>query len=145
MVNNDAALAGANRPNSFDLDDDRRAILDQADRFARNELYPLAERMDAEEWWPDDAFPKIGDNGFFGITVPEEYGGAGLDLTAAGLVLQGFSRWNHAMALAWVVFAGWAAWVDFDTGSWAHSGLIVTSVYLTLAGAAQQIMFGRDG
>jgi len=30
------------------------------------------------------------------------YGGAGLDLVAAGLVLQGFSRWNHAMALSWV-------------------------------------------
>jgi isovaleryl-CoA dehydrogenase len=58
--------------------------------------------MDNEEWWPEDAFPKIGDNGLFGITIPEEYGGAGLDLVAAGLVLQGFSRWNHAMALAWV-------------------------------------------
>jgi isovaleryl-CoA dehydrogenase len=58
--------------------------------------------MDAEEWWPDEAFPKIGDNGLFGVTIPQEYGGAGLDLLAAGLVLQGFGRWNHAMALAWV-------------------------------------------
>ena len=47
--------------------------------------------------------------------------------------------------LAWVIFAGWAAWVNFDPGSWAHYGLIVTSVYLTLAGAAQQIMYGREG
>jgi len=93
---------GSNRPQAFDLDEDQRAILDQADRFARNELYDLAPRMDAEEWWPEDAFPKIGDNGLFGITVPEQYGGAGLDLVAAGLVLQGFGRWNHAMALAWV-------------------------------------------
>jgi isovaleryl-CoA dehydrogenase len=66
------------------------------------ELYGLSERMDAEEWWPEDAFPKIGDNGLFGVTIPEEYGGAGLDLLAAGLVLQGFGRWNHAMALAGV-------------------------------------------
>ena len=58
--------------------------------------------MDADEWWPEDAFPKIGQNGLFGVTIPEEYGGAGLDLVSAGLVLQGFSRWNHAMALAWV-------------------------------------------
>ncbi len=58
--------------------------------------------MDHEEWWPQDAFPRIGDNGFFGATIPEDYGGAGLDLLAAGLVLQGFARWNHAMALSWV-------------------------------------------
>jgi isovaleryl-CoA dehydrogenase len=87
---------------AFDLNEEQNAILDQADRFARNELYPLSERMDLEEWWPDEAFPKIGDNGLFGVTISEEYGGAGLDLMAAGLVLQGFSRWNHAMALAWV-------------------------------------------
>jgi isovaleryl-CoA dehydrogenase len=96
-------IAGSNEKNAaFDLDPEHEMILDNADRFARNELYPLAERMDNEEWWPDEAFPKIGDNGLFGITIPEEYGGTGLDLFAAGLVLQGFARWNHAMALAWV-------------------------------------------
>ena len=91
---------GDNRLSSFDLDEDQAAILDQADRFARNELYGLSDRMDAEEWWPTDAFPKIGESGFLGITVPEQYGGVGLDLVSAGLVLQGFARWNHAMALA---------------------------------------------
>lgn len=91
-----------NQISAFDLDADQRLILDQADRFARKELYPLSEQMDAEEWWPEDTFPKIGDSGPFEVTIPEEYGGAGLDLLAAGLVLQGFGRWNHAMALAWV-------------------------------------------
>jgi len=87
---------------AFGLNEEQQAILDQADRFARNELYPLAQRMDDEEWWPQDAFPKMGENGFFGATISEEYGGAGMDLLAAGLVLQGFARWNHAMALSWV-------------------------------------------
>ena len=96
-------FTGLNEKRSlFDLDADQQMILDNADRFARNELYALSEKMDNEEWWPEDAFPKIGDNGLFGITVPEEFGGAGLDLVAAGLVLQGLARWNHAMALAWV-------------------------------------------
>ncbi|MBX3573830.1 MAG: acyl-CoA dehydrogenase family protein [Mesorhizobium sp.] len=96
-------FTGLNEKRSlFDLDADQQMILDNADRFARNELYSLSERMDNEEWWPEEAFPKIGDNGLFGITVPEEFGGAGLDLVAAGLVLQGLARWNHAMALAWV-------------------------------------------
>ena len=102
MDSDGAGLIGDNRPLAFDLDGDQRTILDQADRFARNELYTLSERMDAEEWWPEEAFPKIGDNGLFGVTIPEEYGGAGLDLMASGLVLQGMGRWNHALALAWV-------------------------------------------
>jgi isovaleryl-CoA dehydrogenase len=84
------------------LSPDEIEILGNADRFAQAELYPLASRMDDEEWWPEDIFPKIGATGYFGITAPERYGGSGLDLMTAGLVLQAFSRWNHALGLAWV-------------------------------------------
>ncbi|WP_295313196.1 CDP-alcohol phosphatidyltransferase family protein [Roseobacter sp.] len=52
-------------------------------------------------------------------------------------------RWRAItlpMALAWTFFAGWAAWVDFHPESWAHWGLITTSVYLVFAGVAQQII-----
>jgi isovaleryl-CoA dehydrogenase len=34
------------------LSDDEAEVLAQADRFARAELHPLAQRMDDEEWWP---------------------------------------------------------------------------------------------
>ncbi len=57
-------------------------------------------------------------------------------------------RWRMVtlpMAAAWTVFAGWAAWVEFDPASWAHYGLMITSVYLLVAGAAQQIMYGKNG
>ena len=81
---------------------DEAEILYQADRFAGKELYPLAQKMDDEEWWPDEAFPKIGETGFFGITAPESLGGSNMDIMTSGLVLQAFSRWNHALALAWV-------------------------------------------
>jgi len=84
------------------LSEDEQAILDQADRFAREQLYPLSERMDREEWWPTEAFGRIGATGYFGIPVPDTYGGAGMDLFTSGLVLQAFSRWNHALALSWV-------------------------------------------
>lgn len=97
----------------FDLDEERRAILDSADEFARNELYPLATRMDDEEWWPDEAFPKIGKMGFFGVTVPAAYGGAGSDLFSSGLILQAISRWNHALGLSWV----------------AHENLCLNNIY----------------
>ncbi|KFE35786.1 CDP-alcohol phosphatidyltransferase family protein [Thioclava atlantica] len=52
-------------------------------------------------------------------------------------------RWRAIslpMALAWTFFAGWAAWVDFDPASWAHWGLVVTSVYLLLVGITQQFI-----
>lgn len=52
-------------------------------------------------------------------------------------------RWRMVslpMALAWTGFAGWAAWVDFHPESWAHWGLVVTSVYLLVAGVAQQLL-----
>jgi len=53
-------------------------------------------------------------------------------------------RWRMLslpMTLAWCLFAGWAAWVNFDPQSWAHWGLVVTSVYLLGAGAAQQLLY----
>ncbi len=84
------------------LSDDEAEILHQANRFAEKELYPLAQRMDDEEWWPDQAFPAIGANGYFGVTADPSYGGAGMDIMASGLVLQAFSRWNYALALSWV-------------------------------------------
>lgn len=84
------------------LSDDEAEILHQANRFAEKELYPLAQRMDDEEWWPDQAFPKIGENGFMGVTAPPEFGGAGMDIMTSGLVLQAISRWNYALGLSWV-------------------------------------------
>ncbi|MFY0662314.1 MAG: CDP-alcohol phosphatidyltransferase family protein [Shimia sp.] len=53
-------------------------------------------------------------------------------------------RWRlvtFPLALAWTFFAGWAAWVDFHPESWAHWGLVATSIYLTVAGAAQQLIY----
>ena len=96
-------LAIPNTPHNedFDLSADHRLILDQADRYAKAELYPLAERMDNEEWWPAEAFRKLGDVGFLGVNVPEQYGGGGLDLMAQAVIAQAFARWNHAFALSW--------------------------------------------
>jgi isovaleryl-CoA dehydrogenase len=112
-MNHQTVPSVANATYAFDLSPDQQEILDAADRFARNELYPLSERMDNEEWWPEDIFQKIGEQGFFGLTVPPEYGGVGSDLFTSGLVLQAFSRWNHALALSWV----------------AHENLCLNNIY----------------
>jgi isovaleryl-CoA dehydrogenase len=55
--------------------------------------------MDDEEWWPPEAFPALGANGYLGVTVPAELGGAGLDFFSSGLVLQAVAHFNPAVAL----------------------------------------------
>ncbi|XXK30403.1 CDP-alcohol phosphatidyltransferase family protein [Rhodobacteraceae bacterium nBUS_24] len=50
-------------------------------------------------------------------------------------------RWlSLPLSLGWIFFAIWAAWVDFHPQSWAHWGLVITSVYLVGAGIVQQII-----
>jgi len=53
-------------------------------------------------------------------------------------------RWRAItlpVAFAWTFFAGWAAWVNFHPESWAHWGLIISSLWLMLAGVAQQVIY----
>jgi len=85
----------------FALNTEQRELLEHADRFGREQLLPLAERMDNEEWWPEGIMRKVGELGFLGVTVPEEYGGVGMSMLDAGLIVQAFSRYNHAFGLAW--------------------------------------------
>jgi phosphatidylcholine synthase len=53
-------------------------------------------------------------------------------------------RWRMVtlpVSAAWIGFAAWAAYVDFHPKSWAHTGLLLTSLYLALAGIAQQVLY----
>ena len=98
-----SAGLGRNHPvPNFGLTPDQVEILDQASSFAREELWPLQQRMDDEEWWPPEAMPKLARMGFLGVTAPESLGGAGADFFTSGLIAQGLSRWNHAIALSYV-------------------------------------------
>lgn len=86
----------------FGLTTEQADLYEHAERFARNELGPLAEPMDDDEWWPPDLFATLGSAGLLGATIPERYGGAGMGMLESGLVLEAFSRWNHAFGLSWV-------------------------------------------
>ena len=97
----------------FELTQDQHQLLEHANRYGKDKLLPLAEKMDNEEWWPDELFAELGSLGFLGITVPEKYGGVGMGLLESGLILQAFSRWNHAIGLSWV----------------AHDNLCLNNIY----------------
>ena len=86
----------------FSLNSDQKVIFETANEFGKKELYPLSEKMDNEEWWPNDIFKKMGDLGLLGLTVDPKFGGAGMTYLQAGLVCQAFSKWNHAIALSWL-------------------------------------------
>ncbi|BAL24810.1 acyl-CoA dehydrogenase family protein [Azoarcus sp. KH32C] len=85
----------------FELTADQRGIYDQAFRFAQKELAPLLARMDDEDWCPPQLMKLLGENGYFGITAPEEYGGSGMDLFSAGMVAEAFGYWNHNASFVW--------------------------------------------
>ncbi|HWH13423.1 MAG TPA: acyl-CoA dehydrogenase family protein [Miltoncostaeaceae bacterium] len=63
-------------------------LRDLAREFARAEIAPHAERWNAEHHVPVDLIRRMGGLGLLGVTVPEEYGGAGLGQTAVCLVIE---------------------------------------------------------
>jgi isovaleryl-CoA dehydrogenase len=83
---------------AFGFAEDYQAVYDLAYRYAREELYPLCARMDNEDWFPEEAFRALGEQGLLGVTVPTEYGGAGLDVLAQCFVCEAVSYWNHTLS-----------------------------------------------
>lgn len=86
---------------AFKLDEHYQGLLDHADRFCREKLYPLSEKMDDEEWWPPETFPMLGEVGFLGVTAPTQLGGSDMDFMSSCMIQQAMSRWNHAIALSY--------------------------------------------
>lgn len=86
---------------NFELDPERQEILDRFDEFARDRFWPLQQRMDDEEWWPETVMPALAQMGLLGITVDPELGGGGGDFFTSALVVQALGRWNPAIALSY--------------------------------------------
>ena len=83
------------------LSPDQLEIQATVDDYAREVFHPLQQRMDDEEWWPPQVFPELGKQGFLGVNVPTELGGAGADFVSECLVIQAISRWNPAIGLSY--------------------------------------------
>jgi len=71
----------------FEFTEEHAMIRQTARDFAQNEIAPIAAQYDETGEFPLDTIRKMGEMGFMGIEVPEEYGGAGLDTMAYVLAL----------------------------------------------------------
>jgi alkylation response protein AidB-like acyl-CoA dehydrogenase len=78
------------------LDDEHRMIRDMARDFAQKEIAPIAAEHDETGEFPYETIAKMGAQGFMGIAVPEEYGGAGMDTLAYVLALAEISKVDAA-------------------------------------------------
>ncbi|MBM3489829.1 MAG: acyl-CoA dehydrogenase [Alphaproteobacteria bacterium] len=80
------------------LTPEQEAARDLARQFARDKLAPLADARDESAQFPREVFGELGQLGFLGMTVPEEWGGAGLDFVAYALALEEISAGDGAVA-----------------------------------------------
>ncbi len=72
----------------FSLTDEHEMIRQAANDFAQNEIAPIAAEFDESGEFPYKTIKKMGEMGFMGIEVPEQYGGAGMDTLAYVLALE---------------------------------------------------------
>jgi isovaleryl-CoA dehydrogenase len=82
------------------LTPEENAMVASLRTFVQREVAPVTERMDREDFWPEQVFSRLGDQGFLGVTVPPELGGAGLDYRAQALILLELARESPALALS---------------------------------------------
>ena len=76
----------------FPFSEEHEMIRQAARDFARNEIVPIAAEFDESGEFPYETIMKMGEMGFMGIEVPEEYGGAGMDTLAYVLALEEISK-----------------------------------------------------
>src|SRR6187402_2845758 len=76
----------------FEKTDEQKAILEMVRQFADEQILPQAEHYDAADEFPEPIVAQMRELGLFGVTIPEEYGGMGLDLTTYTMIVEELSR-----------------------------------------------------
>lgn len=97
----------------FDFDESLQMVRDSARRFARERIAPQAAKIDADNAFPNELWPQLGDLGLLGITVGEECGGSGLGYLAHVVAMEEISRASASVGLSYG----------------AHSNLCVNQIY----------------
>lgn len=77
---------------NFELTDEQKMIQEMARKFAEREIKPVAAEFDRTHAHPEEICRKMGELGLMGITIPEEYGGAGMDYVSYALAIIEISK-----------------------------------------------------
>ena len=97
----------------FDFDESLQMVQDSARRFAEERIAPQAAKVDADNAFPNELWPQLGELGLLGITVGEECGGSGLGYLAHVVAMEEISRASASVGLSYG----------------AHSNLCVNQIY----------------
>jgi alkylation response protein AidB-like acyl-CoA dehydrogenase len=96
--------------------DEQKAITEMVRQFVDNEVLPIAEEHDHEDKFPEAVVEQMKELGLFGVTIPEEYGGMGLDLTTYAMIVEELSRgWISVSGIVNTHFIGSYLLMKFGT------------------------------
>jgi alkylation response protein AidB-like acyl-CoA dehydrogenase len=79
-------------PQYTEKTDEQKAITEMVHQFVDEQILPNAEHYDHEDEFPTPIVEQMKELGLFGVTIPEEYGGMGLDLTTYAMIVEELSR-----------------------------------------------------
>src|SRR5437764_6425165 len=85
----------------FALGEDVDALRETVARFSNDQIAPRAAEIDRQNEFPRDLWPRLGELGVLGVTVSEEYGGAGLGYLAHCVAMEEISRGSAAVGLSY--------------------------------------------
>ncbi len=82
----------------FNQSEEHALLADTVRRFADEKVRPIAEELDRDESFPADLYREMGGLGLFGIAVPADAGGAGMDVLAYSMVMEELGRGYSSVA-----------------------------------------------
>ena len=84
---------------NFDLTEEQKLLKQTIRDFAETQITPGAAERDEAARFPTELIPQMAELGLFGIMIPQEYGGAGLDTVSAAIIVEEIARVDAAVAL----------------------------------------------
>jgi len=86
---------------NFSCGEDVEALRDMVHRWAQDRVAPMAAEIDAKNEFPPELWQEMGELGMHGITVPEEYGGAGMGYLAHTIAVEEVARASASVSLSY--------------------------------------------
>src|SRR3982750_2819022 len=83
----------------FDLAPEHELLRETVRAFAVERIEPVAEELDREERFPYDIVAELAELGLMGMTIPEEYGGAGTDTLSYAIAVEELTRIDSSVAI----------------------------------------------